>query len=77
MALPIAVILRLATALRATTAPQRRSGATSKQPLPLRLLADLKKLLHRFTWKPEAARYVRHWSGRGQNTGIHFMEMDV
>ena len=39
--------------------------------------ADLKKLLHRFTWKPEAARYVRHWSGRGQNTGIHFMEMDV
>ena len=23
------------------------------------------------------ARYVRHWSGRGQNSGVHFMEIDV
>jgi len=30
-----------------------------------------------FTWKSTPARYVRHWSGRGQNTGVHFMEMDV
>ena len=25
----------------------------------------------------QVARYVRHWSGRGQNTGVHFMEIDV
>ena len=30
-----------------------------------------------FTWKNTPARYVRHWSGRGQNTGVHFMEIDV
>jgi hypothetical protein len=30
-----------------------------------------------FTWTPTSGRYVRHWSGRGQNSGVHFMEIDV
>ena len=30
-----------------------------------------------FVWKSRPARYIRHWSGRGQNTGVHFMEIDV
>ena len=30
-----------------------------------------------FEWAPTPGRYLRHWSGRGQNVGIHFMEIDV
>jgi hypothetical protein len=30
-----------------------------------------------FSWAPTSGRYLRHWSGRGQNTGVHFMEIDV
>ena len=30
-----------------------------------------------FTWDGTDAQYVRHWSGRGQNSGVHFMEIDV
>ena len=30
-----------------------------------------------FEWAPTAGRYLRHWSGRGQNSGVHFMEIDV
>jgi hypothetical protein len=30
-----------------------------------------------FTWAPTPGRYLRHWSGRGQNSGVHFMEIDV
>ena len=30
-----------------------------------------------FTWDSTDAQYVRHWSGRGQNSGVHFMEIDV
>ena len=30
-----------------------------------------------FTWDQTPAQYVRHWSGRGQNSGVHFMEIDV
>ena len=30
-----------------------------------------------FSWAPTVGRYVRHWSSRGQNTGMHFMEIDV
>ena len=30
-----------------------------------------------FTWAPQSGQYVRHWSSRGQNAGVHFMEIDV
>ena len=30
-----------------------------------------------FSWAPTHGRYLRHWSGRGQNSGVHFMEIDV
>ncbi len=30
-----------------------------------------------FEWAPTSGRYLRHWSGRGQNSGVHFMEIDV
>jgi hypothetical protein len=30
-----------------------------------------------YTWDQTPAQYVRHWSGRGQNSGVHFMEIDV
>ena len=30
-----------------------------------------------FTWAPQAGQYVRHWSSRGQNAGVHFMEIDI
>ena len=30
-----------------------------------------------FTWEPVVGQFLRHWSGRGQNSGVHFMEIDV
>jgi hypothetical protein len=32
---------------------------------------------NQFTWEPVVGRYVRHYASRGQNAGVHFMEISV
>ena len=32
---------------------------------------------NQFVWGATVGQYVRHWSSRGQNAGVHFMEIDV